>query len=73
MLTFLFWNIAKRPIGDLVAALAEIHQVDVLLLAECSLTPAALLGVLNSEDLDSITAPHRRAALLCSHASLAGS
>jgi len=45
-MTFLFWNIHRRPLGPIVASLASRHEVDVLLLVEC-LTPEALLPCLN--------------------------
>jgi hypothetical protein len=32
---FLFWNINRNPLAGLVAELAEIHRVDVIILAEC--------------------------------------
>ncbi|MBI2298497.1 MAG: endonuclease/exonuclease/phosphatase family protein [Armatimonadetes bacterium] len=35
MLTFLFWNINKKPLYDVVADLASINDVDVLVFAEC--------------------------------------
>lgn len=43
MPTFLFWNIAGKPLQDLISALADAHDVDVLVLAECNISPAALL------------------------------
>lgn len=36
MLTFLFWNIQKKPILHRVARLCAGHAVDVLILAECA-------------------------------------
>jgi hypothetical protein len=38
MTTFLFWNLNKSPLEALVAELAEMHQVDVLILAESEIT-----------------------------------
>src|ERR1700752_1250064 len=35
VVTFLFWNVNKRNLGSLTAAIAHEHEVDVLLLAEC--------------------------------------
>ena len=37
MTTFLFWNLNKKPLERLVADLAELHEVDVLILAECKI------------------------------------
>jgi len=47
MTTFLFWNLNKSPLEALVSALAEIHQVDVLILAECEIPVSVMLEVLN--------------------------
>lgn len=47
MATFLFWNINRKPLDDAVHRLAERHQVDVLMLAECPLTAGAMLLSLN--------------------------
>ena len=44
---FLFWNINRRPLAGLVAELAEIHRVDVVILAECDTDPAIILDALN--------------------------
>jgi hypothetical protein len=49
MLTFLFWNLRNNPIQDLVARLAQRHDVDVLILAECSISPVAMLPALNAK------------------------
>lgn len=45
--TFLFWNINRKPLLDLVGVLAAEHQVDVLILAECKLPAGLLLKSLN--------------------------
>lgn len=47
MTTFLFWNLNRGPIQALVSELAQIHQVDVLILAECDIQPPVLLNALN--------------------------
>jgi endonuclease/exonuclease/phosphatase family metal-dependent hydrolase len=44
---FLFWNVARKPLQNLIAAIAESHDIDVLILAECRITPSALLRTLN--------------------------
>jgi hypothetical protein len=48
MVTFLFWNIHKRPLQELIAALANDHQVDVIMLAECRLPEQVLMQTLNT-------------------------
>jgi len=50
MLTVLFWNLAGKPLGDLVANLTHRHAVDLLILAECPLTSGDLLAVLNRQN-----------------------
>jgi len=47
MTTFLFWNLNNSPLEALVSELAEIHQVDVLILAECEIPVSRMLEALN--------------------------
>ncbi|MFN0124353.1 MAG: endonuclease/exonuclease/phosphatase family protein [Blastocatellia bacterium] len=47
MTKFLFWNINKRPLEQLVADLVSEHQVDVLILAECIIPVGRMLETLN--------------------------
>lgn len=46
MLTFLFWNLNRRPLEDAVSSLTYQHQVDVVILAECAIPAATLLPAL---------------------------
>ena len=48
MLTFLFWNLNKKPLHALVAELADSHEVDILVLAECAIVSPIMLNELNS-------------------------
>lgn len=48
MLTFLFWNIQKKPLLHRVARIAHAHAVGVVILAECDQSDAELLAVLNA-------------------------
>jgi hypothetical protein len=52
MCTFLFWNTGRRPLARLVADAAHLFRVDVLILAECSISGADLLAALNRESAD---------------------
>lgn len=45
--TFLFWNLYKKPLQDIIALLVDEHQVDVLILAECEIPTATMLQTLN--------------------------
>ncbi|HLG17224.1 MAG TPA: hypothetical protein VJH03_22425 [Blastocatellia bacterium] len=47
MTTFLFWNLNKKRLEELVASLAEVHEVDVLILTECEVPAHSMLEVLN--------------------------
>lgn len=47
MTTFLFWNLNKKPLQNTIAKLAQQHQVDVLMFAECDIEPTILLNSLN--------------------------
>lgn len=48
MLTFLFWNIQKKPLLPRVARIAMANAVDVVILTECANTDAELLAELNA-------------------------
>jgi endonuclease/exonuclease/phosphatase family metal-dependent hydrolase len=52
MSTFLFWNTGRRSIADLVARAARTFDVDILILAECSIPGAHLLTTLNKTSPD---------------------
>lgn len=47
MLTFLFWNLNRKPLEKLISAAVRQYAVDVLLLAECNIKYATLLDTLN--------------------------
>ncbi len=50
MMTFLFWNLNKKPLERLVADLAELHEVDALILAENEIPTHVMLESLNRRD-----------------------
>jgi hypothetical protein len=45
---FLFWNINRKPVADVVAELAENYRIDVVMLAESVIAKRRLLATLNS-------------------------
>jgi len=45
---FLFWNVKKNPLGPIVSQIVREHNVEIIILAECS-DPDAILVDLNSE------------------------
>lgn len=47
MMNFLFWNLRRNRIHENIARLADQHQIDVIILAECDISPATLLKALN--------------------------
>ena len=47
-LGFTFWNLNKKPIAHLVRKLVDEQDIDVVLLAENNIDPAALLDALNN-------------------------
>ncbi|MBF0294025.1 MAG: endonuclease/exonuclease/phosphatase family protein [Magnetococcales bacterium] len=47
MVNFLFWNIHRQPLGEVIAQLVAEHDVDVLMLAECGIDPLELVADLN--------------------------
>lgn len=44
---FLFWNLNRRPIAHLVRALLLDHEIDIVALAECNISPYDLLSIIN--------------------------
>lgn len=50
MITFLFWNLNRKPLQEVVTRLVRRHAVDVLMLAECNMSPDHMLAELNTED-----------------------
>jgi endonuclease/exonuclease/phosphatase (EEP) superfamily protein YafD len=47
-ISFLFWNTHRKPLADLVAALATDHRCDLVILPEDATPPAEVLAALNS-------------------------
>ena len=47
MIKFLFWNLNRKPLEATVSSLAQMHDIDVLMLAECTVAPARMLRTLN--------------------------
>jgi hypothetical protein len=47
-MTFLFWNLKRQPLSPRIARLAAAHEVDIIMLAECDIEPAAILAALNA-------------------------
>ena len=48
MTKFLFWNLNRKPLSDLIAKLAIEESIDILILAECTIGSSELLIALNS-------------------------
>ena len=59
---FLFWNLNRKSLATLIADLAEEHGVDLIILAECEVDAATMLGALNRAS----TRFHRTSGL-CQH------
>jgi hypothetical protein len=49
MISFLFWNVAKKRLQEQLGRLAANFQVDVLMLAECGMDPEEIVSVLNTQ------------------------
>jgi exonuclease III len=47
MVSFLFWNLDRKPLHSRVVRLARHYQIDVLMLAECEVEPDTLVKALN--------------------------
>lgn len=52
MTTFLFWNIQRKPLAQAIVNLARLHEVDVIILAECEIDIAQMLLALNAQSTD---------------------
>ncbi len=39
MVTFLFWNVGRRPLDPTIVELARSYQIDVFIFAECITPP----------------------------------
>ncbi len=50
MVTFLFWNLNKKPLEKMVANLAFGRQVDVIMLTECTIPSNVMLQTLNTKE-----------------------
>jgi exonuclease III len=46
---FLFWNVNRKSLGDVIADLADEHRIDVIILAESEIEPNSLLRTLNHD------------------------
>ncbi len=57
MTNFLFWNVNKKPLENLIKELAFQYDVDIILLAEYVSNPTKLLIELNNEDFGYFLAP----------------
>jgi hypothetical protein len=62
MTTFLFWNLNKKPLQDIIANLARRHEIDVLIFAECAIPVTTLLEALNPRETSSY---HYSPKVLC--------
>jgi hypothetical protein len=47
MITFLFWNLNQKSLEGRVASLAEKHEIDIVILAECSISPQTMIDALH--------------------------
>lgn len=56
-MNLLFWNISKKPLYGEIKWLCDCHDVDVLILAENTMTDATLLPVLNENNNRTYIAP----------------
>jgi len=51
-MNFLFWNINKKPLQDNIKKIADLHQIDFILLAECEIPVGLMLDTLNNESVN---------------------
>lgn len=60
MATFLFWNLNRKPLQEFIRTLVVEHNVDILILAECSIEPGVLLRYLNRSLVEYYYAPSEK-------------
>ena len=48
MITFLLWNLNKKPLTERIARLAERHDIDILILLECEIPTPQFLETVNA-------------------------
>lgn len=48
MITFLFWNIKKRPLANRVRNLVTAHATDLVILAECRMASSDVIAALDA-------------------------
>ncbi len=46
LVSFLFWNLMKRPLQDRLASIVATHAIDVVMLAECAVAPDDIITTL---------------------------
>lgn len=52
MLKILFWNINKKDLQVSISRIASIHQIDIIILIECEISPIEMLKTLNEKNID---------------------
>ena len=60
MVSFLFWNVNRNPVQEIVAEFAELYEIDVIILAESSIEESNMVYELNSRRDSRYSAPPRR-------------
>ena len=51
MVSFLFWNVNRNPVQEIVAEFAELYEIDVIILAESSIEESNMVYELNPEEI----------------------
>jgi hypothetical protein len=64
MVTFLFWNLNRKPLHSLITTLVVQHQIDVLIFAECSIEPNVLEKNLSDSNVKFYHLPSARCRMI---------
>lgn len=64
MTNILFWNINKKPLLEEIVLLCHIHDIDILVLAECELSDVKILQAINPDLERKYLAPFNPSAYL---------
>ena len=52
MVSFLFWNLNKKNIPNIITNIALSYDIDIIMLAECEIDPSILLSKLNEHEVN---------------------
>ena len=52
MVSFLFWNLNRKNIPNIITNIALMYDIDIIMLVECEIDPGILLSKLNKNEVN---------------------